>query len=217
MLLIDLQQTLPAHAAARQDSSSLNSLLIRPADGTNQHAAQRQLPMPFLYRPEEAEPAKTTTTAAAAEHVRARRSSHGRTGGSSSSRSSSQQGHIQQATGALDGLLVPTASEGVLTPPPVKAGGYNDEQTDKSNKGHASKDSKQTKDKDKDKGPQNGFTGGRPPRQPICTSIPGCQYCPNGGRCQQCLFDGVAKFVRNGRGGCGKKSCCSTRWLALDV
>jgi hypothetical protein len=114
------------------------------------------------------------------------------------------QGQGQSLAGALDGLLVPPAIGKSVQPPPVEAGGYTGEQNDNSNTGHVGKDSKQTKDKGKDKGPQNGFTGGRPPRRPICTSIPGCQYCPYGSRCQECLFDGVAKFVRNGRGGCGE-------------
>ncbi|WIA36876.1 hypothetical protein OEZ86_008127 [Tetradesmus obliquus] len=75
------------------------------------------------------------------------------------------------------------------------------------NLGQGSKGGKHDKknnknDKGKDKGPTDGLTGGRPPHVPVCDSIPGCQYCPFRGRCQQCLFDGYAKFIRNGRGGC---------------
>jgi hypothetical protein len=61
------------------------------------------------------------------------------------------------------------------------------------------------------KKPGDGFTGGPPNTRPPCTTIPGCQYCDGGSSgmpaagavCQQCLYNGVAKFVADGNGVCG--------------
>jgi hypothetical protein len=162
--------------------------------------------MPFLYPADEPQAA----SAALANHAGGRQSSSGRASGCSSS-GSSQKGRTQPAAaGALDGLLIPpgSGSDANLGNAPVKSGGFPPDQAGKGNLGQVNKGSKQYKGKDKDKGPQDGLTGGRPPHVPICNSIPGCQYCPNG-RCQQCLFDGFAKFIKNGKGGCGESDALS--------
>jgi hypothetical protein len=196
LITLTAQQALAAQAAAHQDSLSVGSLLVRPEEAADGHAVQRQLPRPFLY-PADEHPSASIATAG---DEGGRQALRGRASGSSSS---SQQGQsLRAAAGALDGLLVPPASGNAANP--VKAGGYYPEQTETGNLGQGSKGGKQDKGKDKDKGPQDGFTGGRPPHVPVCDSIPGCQYCPYHGRCQQCLYDGFAKFVRNSKGRCGE-------------